>query len=145
MDSQNLVNSLAQGGGKNKRFQYCLNPYSSNEFLYFPAIRRTFRRKFSLIHYCKTTMLLPDDFAEYIYHIGNANELHALHRYESGLIPGGKSNRRDRQSVFFTAVNPMDNSQPDLERSPIRSGKTQNRTVQTYSEISSQHSMCGAI
>ena len=30
----------------------------------------------------------------------------------SGLIPGGKSNRRDRQSVFFTAVNPMD-IQPD--------------------------------
>ena len=26
---------------------------------------------------------------------------------KSGLIPGGKSLRKDRQSVFFTAVNPM--------------------------------------
>ena len=31
---------------------------------------------------------------------------------QSGLVPKGKSNRRDRQSVFFTAVNPMD-VQPD--------------------------------
>ena len=30
----------------------------------------------------------------------------------SGLIPGGRSNRKNRQSVFFTAVNPFD-IQPD--------------------------------
>ena len=48
---------------------------------------------------------LLDDFAEYIGHIGNAYEMHSI--VQSGLIPGGKSNRRDRQSVFFTAVNPM--------------------------------------
>ena len=29
----------------------------------------------------------------------------------SGLIPGGRSLKRDRQSVFFTAVNPMDDDQ----------------------------------
>ena len=55
-------------------------------------------------------ILLPDDFAEYIYHIGNAYDMHSI--IQSGLIPGGKSNRRDRQSVFFTAVNPID-IQPD--------------------------------
>ena len=33
---------------------------------------------------------------------------------QSGMIPGIKSNRRDRQSVFFAAVNPMDDNQ-DLE------------------------------
>ena len=49
---------------------------------------------------------LPDDSAEYIYHTGKACEMHSIIR--SGLIPGGKSNRRDRQSVFFKAVNPMD-------------------------------------
>ena len=32
------VNSLAQGGRK-KRFQYCLKPYSSNELLYFRKIQ----------------------------------------------------------------------------------------------------------
>ena len=49
-------------------------------------------------------ILLPDDFAEYICHIGNAYEMHSI--VQSGLIPGGKSNRKDRESVFFTAVNP---------------------------------------
>ena len=37
--------------------------------------------------------------------IGNAYEMHSI--VQSGLIPGGKSLIRDRQSVFFTAVNPM--------------------------------------
>ena len=63
------------------------------------------QEKTSLIHHCKT-ILLPDDFAEYIYHIGNANEMHSF--IKSGLISWGKSNRRNRQSVFFTAVNPID-------------------------------------
>ena len=31
---------------------------------------------------------------------------------QTGLIPGGRSNRKNRQSVFFTAVNPID-IQPD--------------------------------
>ena len=50
--------------------------------------------------------LLPDDFAEYIYHVANAFEMHSIN--QSGLIPGGRSNRKNRQSVFFTAVNPID-------------------------------------
>ena len=33
------VNSLAKGGEKKKRFQYCLNPYSSNKLLSFRAIQ----------------------------------------------------------------------------------------------------------
>ena len=47
-----------------------------------------------------------------MYHVGNAYEMHSI--VQSGVIPGGKSNRRDRQPVFFTAVNPMDDNQ-DLE------------------------------
>ena len=50
--------------------------------------------------------MLPHDFAEYIYHTRNAYEMHSI--IQSGLIPEGRSNRRDRQSVFFTAVNPID-------------------------------------
>ena len=34
-----LSNFLAKGGGRKKRFQYCLNPCSSDEFLYFRAIQ----------------------------------------------------------------------------------------------------------
>ena len=88
---------------KEKRFQYCSNPYSLNKFLYYRAIQGYSGEK-SLILYCKT-MLLPDDFAEYIYHIGNAFEMHSI--IQSGLILGGRSNRKNRQSVFFTAVNPI--------------------------------------
>ena len=48
---------------------------------------------------------MPDDFADYIHHIGNAHDMHSI--IQGGLIPGGKSLKRDRQSVFFTAVNSM--------------------------------------
>ena len=50
-------------------------------------------------------VLLPDDFAEYIYYIRNAHDMHSI--IQGRLIPGGRSLKRDRQSVFFTAVNPM--------------------------------------
>ena len=44
-------------------------------------------------------VLLPDDFAEHIHHIENAFEMHAITK--SGLIPGGRSLKKDRQWVFF--------------------------------------------
>ena len=51
-------------------------------------------------------VLLPKGFTEYIYHVGNASEVHLIFR--SGLIPGGQSLKRGGQSVFFTIVNPME-------------------------------------
>ena len=50
-------------------------------------------------------VLLPDDFAEHIYHAGSSHDLPSI--IQSGLIPGEKSLRKDRHAVFFTAVNPM--------------------------------------
>ena len=50
-------------------------------------------------------------------------EIHSI--ISSGLIPGGKSVRKDRQSVFFTAVNPMyarenlEEAQYDLDKPRI--------------------------
>ena len=55
---------------------------------------------------------MSEDFAEYIYHVGNAHDIHSI--IQGGLIPGGRSLDRDRKSVFFTAVNPMYANQ-DLE------------------------------
>ena len=54
----------------------------------------------------RDNVLLPNDFADYIYHIGNAHDMHSI--IQGGLILGGRSLKRDRQSVFFfcTAVNP---------------------------------------
>ena len=50
-------------------------------------------------------VLIPNNFFEYIYHIGCAVNLHSI--TNSGLIAGGQNSSRDRQTVFFTAVNPM--------------------------------------
>ena len=36
---QAWMSFLAKGGGPKKRFQYCLNPHSSEQFLYFRAIQ----------------------------------------------------------------------------------------------------------
>ena len=47
-------------------------------------------------------VLLPDDFAEHIYHVGNSHDMHSI--IQSGLIPGGKSIKKERHAVFFTAV-----------------------------------------
>ena len=57
----------------------------------------------------KDNELLLEDFTEYICHIGNVSEIHSIIR--SGLIPGGRSPKRDGQSVFFTVVKPMDDDQ----------------------------------
>ena len=70
-------NCLPQGGGEKKRFQYCLNPYSSDKFLCFRAIQGHSRG--TLVDpTLQDNVLLLDDFAEYIYHIGNAFEMHSI-------------------------------------------------------------------
>ena len=56
-------------------------------------------------------MLIPDNFFEYIYHIGCAISLHPI--TNSGLIAGGQNSSRERQTIFFTAVNPMDKDHKD--------------------------------
>ena len=60
---------LAKGGGPKKRLQNCLNPKSSKHFLYFRASQGHSAGKLvdPALQY---NVLLPDDFAEYIYHIG---------------------------------------------------------------------------
>ena len=59
-------------------------------------------------------MLIPDNFLEYICHLGCANNLHSITK--SGLIPGGQNSRRERQTVFFTAVIPMDKEYKDPKK-----------------------------
>ena len=84
------VNFLEKGGGEKKRLQYCLNPYSSKHFLYFRAIQGHSRGNF-VDPLLQDNELLQDDFTEYIYHIGNAFEMHSI--FKSGLIPGGKASQ----------------------------------------------------
>ena len=56
-------------------------------------------------------VLIPNNFFEYIYHIGCAISLHSI--TNSGLILGGQNSNRARQTLFFTAVNPMDKEHKD--------------------------------
>ena len=91
------ISFLAKGGGQKKRFQYCLNPNSSEHFLYFRAIQGHSGGTF-VDPTLQNNVLLSDDFAEYIYHVGNAHDTHSI------IQCGGKTKRH---SVFFTAVNPM--------------------------------------
>ena len=56
-------------------------------------------------------VLIPNNFFEYIYHIGCAVSLHSI--TNSGLIPGGQNSSRDRQTEFFAAVNPMHKNHQD--------------------------------
>ena len=50
-------------------------------------------------------VLLPDDVAEHIYHVGSSHDTHSI--IQSELIPGGKDVKKETHAVFFTAVNPM--------------------------------------
>ena len=116
------ISFLAKGEGQKKRIQYCLNPNSSEHFVHFGAIQE--HSGGTLVDPTfQNNVLLPDDFAEYIYHVGNAHDMHFI--IQCGLIPGGKNLKRDRHSVFFTAVNPMytcqhqEEVQYDLDKSRI--------------------------
>ena len=79
---------LAKGGGAKKRFQYCLNPNSSNHLLNLRAIQGHSGGN-ALDPELQDNVLLPEGFTEYIYHVGNASEMISMIR--SGLIPGRRS------------------------------------------------------
>ena len=100
---------MAGGGGNEKRFQYCTDS-SGQEILYFRALQGHSGRN-SVHPTLQDNVLIPDNFFEYIYHIGCAISLHSI--TNSGLIPGGQNSGRDRHTVFFAAVNPMHKNHQD--------------------------------
>ena len=102
-------NKMAGGGGNNERFQYCTDP-SGQEILYLRALQGHSRRK-STDPSLQDNVLIPNNFFEYIYHVGGAVNLHTI--TSSRLIAGGQNSSRDRQTVFFTAVNPMHKNHQD--------------------------------
>ena len=56
-------------------------------------------------------LLIPDNFFKYIYHVGCAVNIHSI--TNSGLMPGGQNLGNERQTVLFTAVNPVDKAHKD--------------------------------
>ena len=74
----------AQGGGNKKRFQYCTDP-SGQEILYFRVLQGHSRRNpidFTL----QDNVLIPNNFFEYIHHIGCAVSANSI--TNSGFIAG---------------------------------------------------------
>ena len=94
---------MAGGGGNKKRFQKCIDS-SGQEILYLRALQGHSGRN-PIDPTLQDKVLIPDNFFEYIYRIGCAISVHAI--TNSGLIAGGQNSSRERQPVFFTAVNPM--------------------------------------
>ena len=89
---EDWISTLAKGGGgARKRIQYCVNPNSSNQCLYFRAIQGHSGDN-AIDPALQDIILLLKGFTEYLYHVGNANELNSLMR--NGLIPGGMSLKR---------------------------------------------------
>ena len=100
---------MAGGGGNKKRFQYCTDP-SGQEILYLRALQGHSGRN-PIDPTLQDNVLIPNNYFEYIYHSGCAVNLHSI--TNSGLIAGGQNSSRDRQTVFFTAVNPMHKNHKD--------------------------------
>ena len=100
---------MAGGGGNKKRFQYCTDP-SGQEILYFRALQGHSGRN-PIDPTRQDNVLIPNNFFEYIYHIGCAVNLHSI--TNSGLTAGGQNSSRDRKTVFFTAVYLMQNNRKD--------------------------------
>ena len=100
---------MAGGGGNKKRFQYCTDP-SGQEILYLRALQGHSGRN-PIDPSLQDNVLIPNNFFEYISHVGCAVSLHYI--INPGLITGGQNSSRERQTVFFTAVNPMHKNHKD--------------------------------
>ena len=100
---------MAGGGGNKKRFQCCTEP-SGPEILHLGALQGHSGRN-PIDPLLQDNVLIPNNFFEYIYHIGCAVNLHSITNSE--LISGGQNLSRERQTVFFTAVNPMNKNHKD--------------------------------
>ena len=87
---------MAGGGGNKKRFQYCIDP-AGQEILYLLALRGHSGRNL-IDPSLQDNALIPNNFFEYIYHVGCAINLHSI--TNSGLIQGGQI-LSNRQTVFF--------------------------------------------
>ena len=89
---------MTGGGGTKKRFQYCTDS-SGHEILYLRALQGHSGRN-PIDPSLQDNVLIPDNFFEYIYHIGCAINLHSI--TNSGLIPVGQKFRQGKtDSILY--------------------------------------------
>ena len=94
---------MAGGEGNKKIFQYCTGS-SGQEILHLRALQGHSGRN-PIDPSLQENVLIPDN------HVGCAINLHSI--TNSGLIAGGQNSSRERQTVFSTAVNPMEKDHKD--------------------------------
>ena len=100
--------AMAKGGGNKKIFQYCTDP-SGQEILCLRAFQGHSGR-YSIDPSFQDNVLIPNDFFEYIYHIGCAINLHSI---MNSRLRSGKQNLSKRQTVVFTSVDPVNREHKD--------------------------------
>ena len=108
---------MARGGGNKKRYQYCTDSSgailyfrASGAILYLRALQGHSGRSLIDPAFLQDNVIIQSNFFQYIYHVGCAIKLHSI--TNSGLIPGGQ-HLRNRQTVFFLPVDPMDKKHKD--------------------------------
>ena len=94
--------------------QYCAGS-SGQEIVYLRALQGHSGRN-PIDPTLQDNALIPNNFFEYICHIGCAFNLHSIKN--SGLILGGQKLSK-RQTVFFLPVNPMDKEHKDPGQSKV--------------------------
>ena len=87
---------MAKDGGNKKRFQYCTAP-SGQEILYLQALQGHSGRNL-IDPSLQDKVLIPNDFFEYIYHIGCAISLHSI--MNTRLISGGQNFEQKTDSIL---------------------------------------------
>ena len=93
-----------------------LEPNSAEHFLYFRAIQGDSGG--TLVDLTlQDNVLLPDDFAEYVHHVGNAHDMHSI--IQCGLILGGKKSQEGKAVRVLHSREPHQNKeevQYDLDK-----------------------------
>ena len=92
-----------QRGGEKKRFHFFIDS-TGEEILYLRAIQGHSGEN-PVDPSLQDNVLIPNDFFKYICHVGCIINMHYI--IASGLRAGGRNAIRKRQTVFFTAVDPM--------------------------------------
>ena len=98
------IDHLQTGGGQKKRFQFCTNS-NGTRILYLRAIQGHSGEN-PVDPSLQDNVLVPDNFFEFIYHVGSYFNMHSL--IASGLIAG----RRVRVAKILVEINKRYSSQP---------------------------------
>ena len=101
--------TMEKGRGNKKIFQHCSDP-PGQEIFYLRALQGHSGRN-PIDPSLQDNVLIPNNFFEYIYHIGCAISSHSITK--SGLMAGGQNSSRERQTVFFLHVNPLNKEHKD--------------------------------